>query len=295
MDYGKIFARAWDIIWEHKFLILLGVLVALSGANYGGGNQAQYAFRGDEIQWGELPSFEYGSPLRELDLPLAVFGGVLVLAGVAVLVGLVFWAAGTIARGGLISAVDDIEAERSTNLSEAFKAGWEKGWRLIGIGLVPAAPMAVLVIISLGVFLGYGGFELLTRGDHPLVGLGTFLPVIVMACLLIPTAMILGLLRNFANRACMLEDLGVISSYKRGFEVLGDNLGPALLLFLIQLALSLGIWMMMIVPGILIALCCLLWPLLILVEGAFAAYYSTLWTLAWREWVGVKDLVAGEQ
>jgi hypothetical protein len=291
MDYGKIFARAWDIIWEHKFLILLGVLVALSGASNGGGSQAQYVFRGDEIQWGDMPSFEYGSPLRELGIPMAVFGGLLVLAGLAVLVGLAFWAAGTLARGGLISAVNEIEAERPTSLSEAFKAGWEKGWRLIGIGLVPAIPMLVLIIISLSVFLGYGGYELLTRGLYPTLGLGTFLPVFVMACLLVPTAMILGLLRNFANRACMLEDLGVFGSYKRGFEVLGDNLGPALLLFLIQLALSLGIWMMMIVPGILIALCCLLWPLLILIEGAFAAYYSTLWTLAWREWVG-KELVS---
>jgi hypothetical protein len=84
----------------------------------------------------------------------------------------------------------------------------------------------------------------------------------------------------------MLEDLGVIGSYRRGFEVLGDNLGPALLLFLIQVALSIGIWVMMLIPGILIALCCLLWPLLILIKGAFSAYYSTLWTLAWREWVG---------
>ncbi len=29
MDYGRLLRRAWDIIWAHKFLILLGVLVAL--------------------------------------------------------------------------------------------------------------------------------------------------------------------------------------------------------------------------------------------------------------------------
>jgi len=82
----------------------------------------------------------------------------------------------------------------------------------------------------------------------------------------------------------------VIGSYRRGFEVLGDNFGPALLLFLIQVALSIGIWVMMLIPGILIALCCLLWPLLILINGAFSAYYSTLWTLAWREWVADEQL-----
>lgn len=286
MDYGKIFSRAWDIIWKYKFLILLGVLVALGGANSGGGNQAQYAFNAEEFQWGNLPSWENGYAFRDLGIPVAYLAGALAVAGIAMLVGLLFWITGTLARGGLIRAVDDIEAGQPAGFSEAFKAGWEKGWRLIGIGLIPAIPVLVLLIISLSVFLGYGGIEMLTRGTHPLIGLGTLLPVIVMACLLVPTAIVLGLLRNLANRACMLEDLGVISSYRRGIEVLGDNLGPALLLLLIQIALSLGIWMVMIIPGILIALCCLLWPLLILLSGAFAAYYSTLWTLAWREWTG---------
>jgi hypothetical protein len=284
MDYGKIFARAWEIIWEHKFLILLGVLVALSAGGNGNGNQAQYLMSGDEIQWGDMPAFEYQDPFRDLDMSMFAVGGIIALVGFLFLVGLVFWVAGVISRGGLIRAVDDIESEKPTGFSEAFKAGWEKGWKLLGIGLVPAVPMFILMIISLSLFVGYGGLEAITQGSFPSLGFGAFLPLIIMACLLVPAGLILGLLRNFANRACMLEDLGVLSSYKRGFEVLGDNLGPALLLFLIQVALSVGIWVMMIVPGILIALCCLLWPLLILIEGAFTSYYSTLWTLAWREW-----------
>jgi len=290
MDYGKIFGRAWDIIWEHKFLILLGVLVALSAGGSGSGNQAQYAFNNNDLQWGDLPSFEYGTPFRNLDLPLIGIGLIVLLVGLLFLLGLVFWAAGTISRGGLINAVNEIDEGNPTSFSEAFRAGWEKGWRLIGIGLVPSIPIMVLVIISVGMFVGYGGIELLTEGNFPLVGVGRGLPVILLACLLVPTALILGLLRNFANRACMLEDLGVIGSYRRGFEVLGDNFGPALLLFLIQVALSIGIWVMMLIPGILIALCCLLWPLLILINGAFSAYYSTLWTLAWREWVADEQL-----
>jgi hypothetical protein len=285
MDYGKIFAKAWDIIWEYKFLILLGVLVALSGAGSGGGNQSQYVFNQNDFQWEDLPSIEYGAPLTDLGLPILAIIGIIVLVGVIILLGLVFWVAGTIARGGLINGVKEIDEDNPTSFSEAFKAGWQKGWRLIGIGLVPAIPMLILAIISLSVFIGYGGFSVIAGGEFPTFGPGAFVPILVMACLLAPTAMILGLLRVFANRACMLEDLGVFGSYKRGFEVLGDNLGPALLLFLIQVALTIGIWVMMIVPGILMALCCLLWPLLILIEGAFTAYYSTLWTLAWNEWV----------
>ncbi len=93
-------------------------------------------------------------------------------------------------------------------------------------------------------------------------------------------------------RACVLEDLGVVASYRRGFEVLAGNLGTALILFLIQIAVSIGLFIVMILPGILMVLCCLLWPVLILVQGAFSAYISTLWTLAWREFVEVKAIVS---
>ena len=92
----------------------------------------------------------------------------------------------------------------------------------------------------------------------------------------------------------MLEDHDVFSAYKRGFEVLGDNLGPALILFLIQMAISIGIGIMLLIPGILIALCCLLWPVFILIEAAFTTYYSTLWTLAWNEWVSIEDPVVSD-
>ncbi len=48
MDYSKLFSRAWDIIWKNKFLILLGVLIALSGGGSNGGNPSQFTFRGEE-------------------------------------------------------------------------------------------------------------------------------------------------------------------------------------------------------------------------------------------------------
>lgn len=31
-----------------------------------------------------------------------------------------------------------------------------------------------------------------------------------------------------------------------------------------------------------------MWPLLLLIQGAIAAYFSTVWTLAWREWTGLQ-------
>jgi len=295
MDYGKLFTRAWDIIWKNKFLILLGVLVALSGSTGSGGNQSRYVFEGGDMPWNDMPRFDYGHPFQNVDLSILAILGIVVLVVVLIALGLALWVVGTIAQGGLIGAVNDIEADTPASFSTAFKAGWKKGWRLLGIALAPAIPGIALLIGSVAIFLSYGGFDVLMDGVWPYAGIGPFLPLILLYCLLLPIIFFLSILGTFANRACMLEDLGVIASYRRGIEVLVGNLGSALLLFLIQIAVSIGLFIVMIIPGILMVLCCLLWPVLILIQGAFSAYFSTLWTLAWREFVAEGALVASEK
>jgi hypothetical protein len=69
-------------------------------------------------------------------------------------------------------------------------------------------------------------------------------------------------------------------------EVLGDNLGPAVILFIIQVVINITLGIVFLIPSFLAAVCCLLWPIVILIQAGFTAFYSTLWTLAWREWVG---------
>ena len=82
----------------------------------------------------------------------------------------------------------------------------------------------------------------------------------------------------------MLEGLGVFDSYRRGWEVATTNLAAAVLLFVIQIAITIGLGIALFVPSIVMVLCFVLWPVLLLIQGAIAAYFSTLWTLAWREW-----------
>jgi hypothetical protein len=102
-------------------------------------------------------------------------------------------------------------------------------------------------------------------------------------CVALPLVLILNLLRTFANRACMLEGCGVFAAYGRGFRVLVENIGSALLMALIQVGLGIAMGLVLLLP----ALCCLLWPLLLLVQGTAAACFSTMWTLAWRRWISM--------
>jgi hypothetical protein len=283
MDYGALFSKSLEIIWEHKFMIVLGILVILGSAGSTGGTQTSITNLRPDRPQGRAPQFEFEAPFGDLSLGAMEVGIILLIGGLvlAVLVGI--WVLSVMARGGLIYGAHAVDTGASASFSESFSAAWSKGWRLLGIALFPAIPMALLL---LGGLVSY--FTTTSVGG-PALGLPrtmTFIPFLALGCVLLMAGLGLSLLRTFANRACMLEDLGVFASYRRGLEVLGENLGAALILFILQLALGLVIGLFLFVPGILIALCFLLWPILLLVQGGFAAYYSTLWTLAWARWTG---------
>lgn len=291
MDYGKLLSRALNIIWEHKFLILLGVLVALGGGGGYGSSFSGGSFDGQttngsdfEVSPGEWPN------LDQLPNWLGVAGALLVLIiGIALVIGIALWVVSTIARGGLIAGVDTIDAGGISSFSQAWSAGWHKGWRLIGIGIIPAIPVLFLVVTALGLI---GGLALLGGGGATRLEAGVGVTVAAVACVAIPISIFLSLLRTLANRACMLEDQGVFGSYSRGLTVLRQNFGPALVLFLIQVGIGIGLAITLLIPGLIMLLCCILLPLWLLIQGAIAAYFSTLWTLAWREWTGLSPQVA---
>ncbi len=287
MDYGRVLRRAWDIIWAHKYLILLGVLAGL-GSGTGGGAATGTGFRfdlpaPDEFRIPEFPAPEVIPPV------VGLIGAIVALIILVVVVAL--WVVGIISRGGLIGSVDTIDGGGLSSFGQAWEAGWRKGWRLVGIALLPAIPVLLLVILAVLAALAL----YLPAPATPARANVSILAAIagVLACILVPVAVILGLLEAMANRACMLEDTGVFGSYRRGARVVLDNFGSAFVLFLIQIAIAVGIAIVGILPGMVMAVCCLLWPLLILVQGAITAYFSTMWTLAWRRWTGLASVPEG--
>jgi hypothetical protein len=288
MDYGTLLSRAWNIIWEHKFLILLGMLVVLSGVGNNGAGSVGGLGSGRPRQEFELPRMP-----RPREFPGAIPGGlsilvIVVIVALVLLVAIPLWVLSTLSRGGLIAGVDTIDAGGTSSFGQALRAGWERGWKLIGIAIVPAIPALFLVVLAIGGVVGYMGLARVSSPSAPLppanAAVGSVF--IALSCVLVPIGLVLRLLRTFANRACMLEDASVLAAYQRGISVLFDNFGPALALFVIQILVSVVIGAVMIVPGLIVALCCLLWPVLIVVQGTVAAYFSTLWTLAWRRWTG---------
>ena len=283
MDYGKILSRAWHIIGGHLYLILLGVLATLGSGGGSAGAGAPFQFRlppPDQIRVPELPTPDM--------VPVAVGVIGIIIALIVLVLAVAVWVVSTISKGGLIDGVNTADGGGVSGFGQAFSAGWRKGWRLVGIAILPAIPVLLLVILAA---LAALALYLPAPATAARANVG-ILAVIAgaLACVLVPVAIILGVLEAMANRACMLEDTGVFASYRRGARVLVDNFGSAFVLFLIQIAISIGIAIVGILPGLLMAICCLLWPLLILVQGAIFAYFSTVWTLAWRRWTGLAPL-----
>jgi hypothetical protein len=279
MEYGNILNRSVNIVWQNKFLIVLGILASLGSGSSGGGGGGN----GEPVQF-----LEFGEEFTALSAGLIV-----ALVCVALIVGIVLWVISTIARGGMIASVDTIEAGEKTNLRQAWSAGWQKAWTLLGIGILPAIPGLILFVVGLIGSVAYGGILALYGAELAdsvgTTGLG--ITIALFACIVVPVVLVLSILRNFAERACMLENLGVIDAYRRGSSVLMANLVEAIILFLLQIAIFIVLGILLFLPGIVLALCCLLWPLFLVAQGAISAFLSTLWTLAWRTWTGEPPMV----
>ena len=294
MDYGKTINRAVTIVWEYKFLILLGILAGLAGGSTssfsGNGSQSGQPVvepgQGITVDPGQMPGFSGEA------VGLAA-GVVVVILCAALFIGIALWVVSSIARGGLVAAVDTIESGGKAGFMQGWRAGWQRIWTLLGIGFIPAIPGLLLFMLGIVALGAYGGFAALLGGENALpLGIAELGIIgVLVACVAIPIVLALSILRVFAERACMLENLGVVDSYRRGYQVLTANLGEALMLFLLQIVLSIVLAVFFFLPGIIAAICFCLWPLLLAFQGAVTAAVSALWTLAWRTWTGGQPIV----
>lgn len=277
MDYGKLLGRAWTILLENKYLLVLGILVALTGGNTG----SSVNYQGSS---GEFEEILGGAPIMEqFEAWMGVAAAAVVgLICIAFVVFLLLWAVSQVASGGLIAAVETIEDDKESSLGESWRAGWHRKWTLIGIGLVLFIPILLLILIMIGVALILFGAAL---GDGAMfsenLALGSIIAgFIAILCIAVPVILLFNLWSALAYRACMLEETGVWASYRRAWRVLLDNIGPVLIIILIRI----GVGIVLLVPTFIVSLICLLWPVLLVLQGAVTAYFSTVWTLAWREW-----------
>jgi hypothetical protein len=251
-NFGEILTRAWQITWKYKVLWIFGILASCSqGSGGGGGGAGNSGFRSgpsDQSLPPELRRFAYQMEnfvewtLDNWWIFIVIFLVVLLLIAISVFLG-------TIGRIGLIKGSYNAEQEEPETLvfGELFSTSLPYFWRVFGLSFLIGLAFLLLLLPLVG-------FGVLTAG----IGFMCLLPLI---CLLIPVGWVVSVIIEQANRAIVLEDLGIMDALRRAWEILRSNVGPLLIMSLILFGINF-------VAGLVIAL-----PILIVVFPTMFTFF----------------------
>jgi hypothetical protein len=241
MDFGATISRAFRIMWDHKVLWILGFLAALGG---GAGTN----FQGSSYRYNNTPgNLSPFSNLSQQDLGLILAGASLFFCLMLIL-GLVLFVVGLIARGGLIAGVQQVETEGNTTFGRAWAVGADRFWRLLGLNILLWLPM-IIVIVILVILFGGAIAGMIASGTNmgrgnldngALMGLlsGGVIVLCCLLCLVVIYALIAMALQTFGERAIVLENLGVTESIGRAWSIFRSNLGNIILLAIVMMVIS---------------------------------------------------------
>lgn len=256
MDYGEVLSKSWKIIWKFKALWLFGILAgcgASRGANFNFNNSYRVGGNGVSGPTPSLPPqiqqalYRFGLLFRD---PAFIWKFLAVTVGIICILVLIQIVLSVMGRIGLIkgAAEADAGAERLA-FGQLWKGSAPYFWRMVWLTLLLGGPFAVFAVVMVAVFIA-SLIPLARNNPDPSAGVAflTLLFVLLgLFCVVFLLAIIIGFISRQAERAIVLENKPVLDSIKRGWEVLTKNLGPILLIWIIQLAIS-------IIAGIVIAL-----------------------------------------
>jgi hypothetical protein len=325
VNYGEVIVLSAKLVWRHKHLWALGLMVALLSGNCGGGGSS-FNFTGtggpgtDEGDFsGPLP--EPWASWLETD-PAVLFGAFLALVAGILVLGLIWFLAWLIirpvARGGLAYSVDRLTGDQPSGFGIAWAGGWRRKGSLIGISLLlELLPGLILVLLILGlvawilapVIAAGGAFE---DSLGPLFAVSLTSGIVALCCLIplgILVIAVLGVLTELSSIAAVLERRSAGSAIGRAWRLMRERPGPLALIWLITVAVGMLLGTIAAMPILAVVFLFLLplqvagdpplalWALagfFLVLAGLFAfaitswlmAYSTSLWTLTFRSLTG---------
>jgi hypothetical protein len=302
MDYGRVLRRAWEITWRWKVLWILGFLASL-GRGTGSTGNTGYTMDSSDWQWG-----------HGIQMPAGVVSILAAAACLGILIGIAIWVVSVMARGGLIAGVQQVEEEGATSFLQAWRVGRDRFWTLFGISILAFIPTFLALVIGIGVLVlliigTVGAFDRATEAAGALGVIGSVFCGGTLCCGAVILAAVLDQIRVYAERAAILEGLGWIDAFRRGWQVLKENLGPTIIFWLIFFVI--GVVMGVVIfggiaaiampfiaaasrtdPGawVLVPICLggLVGAIIFALIGSIVeTFTSATWTLAFREFTGI--------
>ena len=222
MEYGKLIGGAYRIALHNWRLWPFGVLAGSGGFGF----NFNFSYGGDEG----------GSNGGSFDPDPA-----LVVAVVAVVLVLLLFAAvaSVLSQGALAEGVAAIDRGEGRGFRQGLRAGKATFWRVAGLYLLGALVALALV---LAVALPAGGAVLatfaVTDATGPRVAIAVVAALAALAGLLV-VLLPLVLIQQHAVRELVLGGRRPVAALRGGLRVFRANLGPSILMFLIQQGLVL--------------------------------------------------------
>ncbi|MCC6300654.1 MAG: hypothetical protein IT314_15300 [Anaerolineales bacterium] len=302
-NFGEVLTRAWQIIWKHKILWVFGVL-ASCGRGSGNFNSNSGGGDGNGGGFGQPPDFppQMMRWFRMIEDNLTTI--LIVLVAVICIVWIVSVFLGVIGKVGLIRGTAQVDGgAEKLNFGELFSGSVPYFWRIFGLSLILALPVFLLAM-TIGIVV-VGGLIVSEGNESGIVAMAAMLPFLFgCLCLLVPVMFVVGMIFRQAENAIVLEDLSVIPSISRGWEVFKANLGPIILMaiilgvigFIVGLIITIPIFVIVfpamlafalgegqnLTPLYLMGAClCIFIPVAWVLQGVIISYVESAWTLTY--------------
>ncbi len=221
MEYIVMLQRAWQILTRHKILWVFGLIAVLAGQDALFNLHGAHAVQPLTEAIVDLPPTA-GTLARSI-VPL---GNDLVLVGVMIIFGLVLLFIGMLASAALIGLTQAAERGDPVDFKSGLHAGFQHIDRLIIIRLIFNIPFVVLSLAGFTIFLRTIDPAAVPLGyDQSLSALQDTGLLTIFLIISLITGIFIGAIGIGADRAVVIDGMGVIEALQQGWDTLRNNLG----------------------------------------------------------------------
>jgi membrane-anchored glycerophosphoryl diester phosphodiesterase (GDPDase) len=307
MNYGDLIRDAFRITLRNRYLWFFGFFAGGTGGNFGGnfssvGNFNPGNFNPDDFQQSGTGISGLTAQVGQgLSNTVLIFGIVVVI-----FLALFFIFLAVVSQGALADSVAAIDRGEGRRFGSAFGSGMGNFWRVLGYYVVFfLIAVGLLVVIGIPVALLIGGTFAATQSTGTRISVAVIVGLLAIL-LLIVVFIPLAIIGQYALREIVVRRERVLGSVGSAYGLFRRNIGRSLLIWLIQLGLSIGIGIVFIllllivglvlaIPAIALAVAgsstgaiiagviagLILLPILLVVTGAIGTFSHAYWTLAY--------------
>jgi hypothetical protein len=252
MNYGDLIRDALRITLHNRYLWFFGFFAGGTGTNFvgnvpsGGGN-----FNFDDFQ---RPGSDLSGLTAQVGQGLSETVVILGIVVVVLLIALFFIILAIISQGALADSVAALDRGQERRFGSSFSSGMGNFWRVLGYYVVFfLVGLGLLMVIAIPVALLIGGTFAATQSTGVRVSVAVVVGILAVL-LLIVVFIPLSIIGQYALRDIVVRRERVLGSVGSGYGHFRHNIGRSLLLWLIQLGLSIGIGIAFILVVAIVAL-----------------------------------------